>query len=333
VSDSATKYLYLKKFQKKLFGFLLIACMLLIAGCQEVQKSTSNSVNTREPFIVVLGIAQDAGYPQIGCEKSCCSEAFRDQGKRKHITCLGLVDPVSEESWLFEATPDIKDQLHALNTITGGFSALPNGIFLTHAHIGHYTGLMELGREAMGAKGQVVYTMPRMKSFLTKNGPWSQLVSIDNIQLLDLKADSTIMLNERLSVTPFLVPHRDEYSETVGFRIAGPEKQAIFIPDIDKWSRWETDIVQTVRSVDYAFLDGSFYHPDELPGRNMSEIPHPFVPETMDLFENERQDITQRVHFIHFNHTNAMLRDHEPAKEHVLRAGFNIAMEGSFYPL
>lgn len=107
---------------------------------------------------------------------------------------------------MFEATPDFKEQLHQLTKESSDTEFF--GIFLTHAHIGHYTGLMHLGHEVMGANNVPVYVMPRMKSYLEKNGPWSQLVDYGNIVLKRLQADSNIVLTENLTVTPFLVPHR-----------------------------------------------------------------------------------------------------------------------------
>lgn len=73
-----------------------------------------------------------------------------------------------------------------------------------------------------------------------------------------LKNDSTISLNKSLKITPFLVPHRDEYSETVGYKIEGDNKTALFIPDIDKWNKWNRDIIEEVKKVNYAFVDASF---------------------------------------------------------------------------
>ena len=120
----------------------------------------------------------------------------------------------------FEATPDFKYQLRNLTTLSA-ISEI-SGIFITHAHIGHYTGLIHLGHEVMGTSNIPVYTMPRMKHYLETNGPWSQLVDYQNIQLVELSADSSIQISKHLKVTPFLVPHRDEYSETVGYRIESP---------------------------------------------------------------------------------------------------------------
>ena len=71
---------------------------------------------------------------------------------------------------------------------------------------------------------------------------------------------------------PFLVPHRDEFSETVGFEIKGENKTAVFIPDIDKWSKWNSDLKELIKRVDYAFLDATFYKNGEIPSRDMSEF-------------------------------------------------------------
>ena len=68
-----------------------------------------------------------------------------------------------------------------------------------------------------------------------------------------------------LQITPILVPHRDEFSETVGYYIKGKEKTLLFIPDIDKWYRWETDIRELVKEVDYALLDASFLQTERSP--------------------------------------------------------------------
>ncbi len=285
----------------------------------------------RKPFILSLGIAQDGGYPHMGCTKPCCTMAWSNHSMKRWVVCLALVDPATKKWWLFEATPDIKEQLHYFQTLTHGqYHFLPDGIFLTHAHIGHYTGLMELGREVMSTKDLPVYALPKMKTFLETNGPWSQLVTLHNIALQPLQADSTIQLTDQISVTAFTVPHRDEYSETAGFRINTGSKKYLFIPDINKWDKWDRSITDQVKQVDIAFIDATFYDGNELPGRNMSEVPHPFVAETMKLFENETPATKAKVCFIHFNHTNPLLRDVTKQKE-VERAGFHFAKQGAAY--
>lgn len=280
----------------------------------------------QDPFIIVLGIAQDAGFPQAGCKKDCCSAAWHNHELRRHATALGLVDPQSGQRWLFECTPGFPDQLLELdNQLPKDNSPGLNGIFLTHAHIGHYTGLMYLGREVMGANKMPVYGMPRMRAFLTENGPWSQLVALENIVLRPLVDGQAIMLNGRLRVTPMMVPHRDEFSETVAFKIVGPKRSVLFLPDIDKWSRWQSKIEDVVQSVDVAYLDATFYDDRELPGRNMAEIPHPFVVESIERFGPLSEEQRNKVRFIHLNHTNPALDPDSTAAGAIKRAGMRVA--------
>lgn len=278
--------------------------------------------------VLVVGVAQDGGYPQAGCRKSCCEAVGRGEASRRQVSGLALLDPASGAYWLFDATPDIGGQMRMVEDRLTRTSLLPSGIFLTHAHMGHYTGLMYLGREAMGAKAVPVHAMPRMRAFLEGNGPWGQLVSLGNIALRTLRADSVVDLGNGVRVTPFRVPHRDEYSETVGYRIEGPSKRILYIPDIDKWSRWDRDIRRLLSDCDMAFLDATFFVGEELPGRDMREIPHPSVTESMELFAQMPDSLRRKVCFIHFNHTNPLLRRGSEAWRRVRSGGYGVAEEG-----
>jgi len=240
-----------------------------------------------------------------------------------------LVDPKSNQFWIFDATPDFKFQLQKVKEMLP--ESKLSGIFLTHAHIGHYTGLMHLGREVMGANQVPVFAMPRMKSFLENNGPWSQLVNLNNIEIHTLNADSTIILNDKFQITPLQVPHRDEFSETVGFSISLDQKKALFIPDIDKWHLWDRSITEQIQSHDIAFLDGSFYQNGEISGRDMSNIPHPFITESMETFKALEVSEKLKINFIHFNHTNPVLQKESDAFQTVIKNGFQIAEEGQIF--
>ncbi len=279
-------------------------------------------------YIHILGIAQDAGYPQAGCYQPHCMKGWQDTGLRRLTSSIAVVDERNKAKYLFDATPDMREQLYQLHRVAPDDEYALDGVFLTHGHIGHYTGLMHFGHEAMGAKSVPVYAMPRMRDFLSSNGPWDQLVRYANIELVDLQDSQPANLSGRLSVTPFLVPHRDEYTETVGYRIAGPNKSAVFIPDIDKWDRWETDIRDVIRAVDYALLDAAFFADGELGNRDMSQIPHPFVAESMALFDELSDAEKLRVVFIHMNHTNPLLIDDSNEQAAVEKAGFRVAHEG-----
>jgi pyrroloquinoline quinone biosynthesis protein B len=274
---------------------LTLIAALLLAACAH------STPPPRGPYTVVLGIAQDGGYPQAGCTRDDCIAAWRDPSLRRLVASLGIVDPISGERWIIDATPDFPEQLHRLNQLAPS-KTLPS-ILLTHAHIGHYTGLMHLGREVLGAHSVAVYAMPRMRAFLETNGPWDQLVRLHNVELRTLEA--TTRLNERITVEPLVVPHRDEYSETVGFIVRGPGRAILWLPDIDKWEKWSTPLESVLARVDVAYVDGTFHDASELPGRDLSEIPHPLMIETL-----ARLDAASRakVRFIHLNQSNPWIQ-------------------------
>jgi len=301
---------------------ILILSALLLLSCSSKQQF-SDSIT--DQYITVLGIAQDAGFPQAGCTKANCTQYWLGNEEKRHATSLGLVDKENGQTWMFEATPDFKEQLHHLSS-ESKITDL-SGIFLTHAHIGHYTGLINLGQEVMGASKIPVYAMPWMNLFLSENGPWSQLVEYNNIELINQAPDSTIHISSKLSVTPFIVPHRDEFSETVGYRIESANKKVLFIPDINKWEIWDRSIIEEISKVDVAFLDATFFDQDELPGRDIKDIPHPFVEESLELFKDLPESERAKITFIHFNHTNPLILNSMERRQ-VENLGFKVAFEG-----
>ena len=269
----------------------------------------------------ILGVVQDGGMPHLGNNKTCCENIKQD----KYVTSLMLINNENNESFLFDASPDINKQL---NFMGDRIKKDLKGIFLTHAHIGHYTGLMYFGREALNSKLVNVYAMPRMKKFLEENGPWSQLVSLQNISIIELSNESKISIDSNVIVQPVEVPHRAEFSETVGYKIYGPNKTALFIPDIDKWYLWEKSIVDEIKQVDYAIIDATFYDSEEVNYRDISEIPHPFVTESMDLFDSIDIREKNKIYFIHLNHTNPLINKDSDQYKLVRSKGYNVAEEG-----
>jgi len=312
-------------------ALLILSLGMMSAACGDAERATADT--PQAPYLFVLGVAQDAGYPQAECYRAHCVPGWEDASLRRSATSIALVVPSSGQKYIFEATPNLPEQLYRLHREAPNDDFGLSGVFLTHGHMGHYTGLMHFGREVMGAQGIPVYAMPRMQSFLRDNGPWGQLVSLGNIELMPLSDGVGVELPGNIQITPFIVPHRDEYTETVGYRIDGPNHSAIFIPDIDKWERWETDLAGLIREVDYAFLDATFYQDGEIPGRAMADIPHPFVVESMSLLEGLEAEDRQKVHFIHFNHTNPLLIEGSSEQLEVISRGFSIAAEGSRHPL
>jgi len=263
-----------------------------------------------------------------------CRAAHKDPSRRRLVTSLLLAEPGSGRRWLFDCTPDVREQMELAAShppgrdLPGPRPPLVEGIFLTHAHMGHYTGLMHFGREAYGAKQTPVHATPRFCEFLRQNGPWSLLVESGHLRLEPLVGAEPVVLSDDLRVRALSVPHRDELSDTVAFLIEGPNRKALYLPDIDKWERWSTPIEEVLAGVDYALLDGAFFAPDEIPGRDINEIPHPLVIESIERFASLPEAERAKVHFTHLNHTNPVCDPSSAAAARVRQAGMQVAREG-----
>lgn len=283
---------------------------------------------TGDPFTILLGIAQDGGVPQAGTKEH---KGWDDPQYSRDVVSLAIIDPVTSQRWMIDATPDFREQLHVMDATfpIKGMLGL-DGVFITHAHIGHYTGLMFLGLESYGADRVPVYAMPRMGLFLAENGPWDQLVRNFNIVLEPLRDRSPVVMNERLKITPHKVPHRQEYSEVVGFVVEGPNRSVLYVPDIDRWELWDeqgTRVEDLIAEVDVAYLDGTFFAPGEIPGRDMSSFPHPMITKSMDRFSGLPEGERAKIRFIHLNHTNPALWADSPARKMIENRGFRVAEE------
>jgi pyrroloquinoline quinone biosynthesis protein B len=129
------------------------------------------------------------------------------------------------------------------------------------------------------------------------------------------------------------VPHRAEYTDTFAFLVRGPQRTLLYLPDIDKWELWERRIEEVITSVDIALLDGTFYAEGELPGRNMSEIPHPLIDETIRRFEKLPADQRCKIVFTHLNHTNPAVDPDSAATARIINAGMAVAKDGQCFGL
>ncbi|MBL7822682.1 MAG: MBL fold metallo-hydrolase [Saprospiraceae bacterium] len=323
------------RFLKFLIKSILLVC-LFFACHQKKDIFSTNKPNSpiKSLYLIILGTTQDAGSPQSGCKKDCCKNLYLHPDPTRKVVSLGLVDPLNEKKYLFEATPDFTSQLWYLESHDKHSKTnVPDGIFISHAHIGHYTGLMYLGKESMNTKKVKVYAMPILSDFFIKNGPWNQLVEQGNIQVEIMQNKVSIKLENNLTIHPIQVPHRDEYSETVGFIIQGPQKKALFVPDIDKWQKWDENIKKLIRQMDFVFIDGTFYDAAEINHRNVDEIPHPFITESMKIFADLSSMDKSKVYFIHFNHTNPLLNINSNEAKQVLKNGYKIAQFNQIFEL
>ncbi|GKV67521.1 coenzyme PQQ synthesis protein B [Sporosarcina sp. NCCP-2716] len=282
-------------------------------------------------MVQVLGTAQDAGVPQPNCYCMNCTKAIEDTLWKRRAASLAVVMPEDKQWHLIDASPDFKEQVVMLQRRFGLEGRVMDSIWLTHAHIGHYPGLMYLGKEAMSTSDVPVYAGRKMKHMLETNVPWRQLTDLGNIQVSEITDGNSVRLTGGVRITPFDVPHRNEFSETFGFRIEGPEKTVAYIPDIDSWDEWEVDVAEVCKDADICMLDATFFSAADLSDsgrsdRDVRDIPHPFITETVDRLKAIAGET--EVYFTHFNHSNPVLDPASEARLFVEENGFRIAEEG-----
>ncbi len=299
-------------------------CLLFCFCLVQCASAKHSSVVVRDVILHVSGIAPNAGYPQADCLKECRTRAWADPSTIQHVASICIQALAQNKVYIIDATLDFKDQYREL-TQTG---LELRGIFLTRAHICHYVGLIHLGREDMATKQVPVYCMDTKSSFITDNGPWAQLVQLENMLLHRRTLDNLCTIGSTVKIHSVIAPDGDEYSETVGYHNVGPYKSALFIPEIEKWNLRNQEIAEWVKRVDYAFLDARFYTNVELPRRDMIMIPHLFTVGTMRKLSSLPRADHLKVHFVDLNHTNPLLDSSSKAYRSMHERGFNLAVQG-----
>jgi len=325
----------------------LHSCFGAVAGLKTNLDSDSGNESFRhfppklneaeKVFVKVTGTAQDGGIPHIGCSCSNCQRAWKDPRFSRLISSLALFDLKENKTILVDATPDIRAQtmmiLERLGPNKKKKRYWPDAVLLTHGHIGHYTGLMFYGYEALSTDRIPVYCSKRMNDFLAQNGPWSQLVNQKNIITKIIKPDKIFSLTSQITILALQVPHRDEYTDTLGFVIQGPNRSLLYIPDIQNWKVWDRSIKEEVQKADIALLDGTFFSPEELPSRDLSSIGHPFIFDSMKLLRDIVREDKTKVYFTHLNHSNLALDPGGEARKIIKKNGFDLAEDGMEFPL
>ena len=282
--------------------------------------------------LMVLGSAQDGGYPHIGCKEQCCQPAWIDLNKKRLVASVAIIDKKSNECWIIDASPDIKHQINMIIDFLE-IDTVPKikGIFLTHAHTGHYSGLLELGKEALNSFNIPLYVMPRMYNFIQSNEPFRFLMDSKNIFLKPIEEKEQINLSTEVSINSFLVPHRNELSETVGYKIRARKKTIIYLPDIDSWDDWDENILDIIDDNDILLIDGTFYDKNELNNREISKIPHPSIIESMEKFSVLDRKAKNKIFFTHFNHTNTAIQETHLSNMSLIEQGYKIVNDGDFF--
>ncbi|KAF6258186.1 beta-lactamase-like protein [Scenedesmus sp. NREL 46B-D3] len=317
-----------------------VQCQLSMTQAGFVLASTSSeeSVSAKGSCqLLLLGVAQDAGVPQTGCACTNCAAVWSGTMPRQFAVSAAVIDAVSCQCWLLDCSPDFKDQYHALQEYLddhGLGDVQLSGVLLTHLHMGHYLGLMQFGREAMDWGGLQVWGTQSVLSFFSSNEPWKTYIRNGNFVLKQLQPGVELRLSDTVSVAAAAVPHRAEFSDAVGYYIRGARRTAFYLPDIDSWDAWQaagTDMCQVVRSVDLALLDGCFFSTAELPGRDLSQIPHPLITDTAARLKGIATG-DKEVVMVHLNHSNPCYREGRE-RQQAIDAGLRIGRQGQVFKL
>jgi pyrroloquinoline quinone biosynthesis protein B len=271
----------------------------------------------------VLGTAQDGGVPHPGCACPRCDAARRDPRHRRLVASIA-VEGATGKTLLVDAGPDFREQTDLLAKATGRPPPALDAVLVTHAHVGHYAGLVFLGREAMHARAMPLLGTARMLAFLRANRPWAHLFDRGEVAPREVAPGQPIEL-DGATVVPFASPHRAEDTDTLGLEVRGPRKTLVYVPDAD---RWAPDLAARIRAADVALVDGTFFDAKELPGRNLAEVPHPLVADSVKALAGARGDVA----FTHLNHSNPLLGPDRNGT-HPLPKGFRVLSDGESFDL
>jgi pyrroloquinoline quinone biosynthesis protein B len=271
--------------------------------------------------LTVLGIAQDGGRPQPGCQRPCCQDLLAVDYRSP--VSLGIKTE-NGTTILIEATRDLGRQL-----ITFGEPSIDH-LFLTHAHLGHVDGLGLFGRETMSARGIPLHSSQSMQNLIKSTPAWALLLEQGVFELTKIgyvEIDDVV-------IESIAIPHRAELSDMHAFVLRGKEHSVLFLPDHDSWDQtlaahsapsireWLKEI-----EVTHALLDGTFWSGDELQGRDMSVVPHPTIQDSLARL-GQKQSGDPEIYFTHLNHTNPAYREDGAEYQKITKFGWRVSSEG-----
>src|SRR6056297_1628884 len=291
-------------------------------------------------LIKVLGTAQDGGYPQPDCSCPNCIAAKKDRNLIRLPASLGILDVKNKKSYIIDATPHFPAQLQSLNKTAQKYNFPDDhleAVFLTHAHIGHYTGLIYFRKEAINYNNFTIFTSESMKKFLIKKQPWKTLIENNNINLSLFKFGKNIEEIKKPQIKAIKVPHRAEYTDTASFLIKGESKTFFYLPDIDSWQNFKKKFNKVSSSSDLLLVDGTFFDKKELTkyrGRNIQNVPHPTIKKTISEINKGKLKLNNsKLYFTHFNHTNKVLNPDYRKDSFFQKENINILNENIIFEI
>ncbi len=274
--------------------------------------------------VTILGIAQDAGIPQAGCSCERCLNAHDNPELKRYPVSIGI-QGVDGSKHLIEVTKNLSEQLRtwSKNKIEGNIF-IPDSVTITHLHLGHIEGIGQFGKPVMGIKNLPIYLSQKNNDSIQERNDIKLMIKEENIKLIS--ENNFRPMNDCGFTLEFIpIPHRSELGDTSAILIKGPKKNLLFLPDQDSWSETlDSFSVKSIRAlltslrVDIALVDGTFWNLNELPGRDLSKIPHPTIEESIRRLGIKKINDPD-IFFIHLNHSNPV-NDHDSEERNLVES-------------
>ena len=276
--------------------------------------------------ITVLGIAQDGGMPQAGCNLNCCSEIQTKPELWRSPVSLGIRE--GGDLHLIEASRMIGKQLSMVG------NKIPKSVWITHAHLGHIDGLGQFGTESMNTEKVILHCSEKLSENIENTPSLKLLLENKNVII----GEWGMIKNGNLKITPIEIPHRDELTDNHALLIEGREEKLLFMPDHDSWNETLKSVkFGTIKEwlksweIDIALIDGTFWNDKEIKRRSQKDVKHPPIEETLErIGVSEKGD--PRIVFVHLNHTNPVFNRETKEYKKVIEMGWEVGTEGmEFY--
>ena len=282
--------------------------------------------------VTILGTAQDAGIPQAGCSCKRCINAHNFPEYKKYPVSIGI-EGCDGSKHLLEITRNLPEQLKEWSGEVEPLGIfVPETVTITHLHLGHIEGIGQFGKPVMNTSDLPIYLSEKNRESIEQRNDIQLMIKERNIKFEPQKYNHSFQPKEdcgfKLRLIP--IPHRSELGDTAGIIIEGKKKNLLFLPDQDSWEKTlESFSVKDIRElftlleIDIAWIDGTFWNLKELPGRNLKEIPHPIIEESLELLGMRRPEDPE-VSFIHLNHSNPVNDNDSMERKLVQSRGWSV---------
>ncbi len=297
--------------------------------------------------IRILGSGAGGGFPQWNCNCSNCRRLRSGELKGSARTQSSITVSPDGENWvLFNASPDIRQQLESFPPLQPGRAVRDTGIcaiVIVDAQIDHTTGLLMLREHTQPWD---IYCTEAVHQDLTTGFPifnilghfrgvnWHE-IKTDQSSFTIPQADGLIFTAVPLkSEAPPYSPHRHNTvpGDNVGMRIEDTKtgKNLFYAPGLGVM---EDHVRQYMEEADCVLVDGTVWTNDEMSREGISNKLASEMGHLDQSSEGGIKDILTSMEkprkiLIHINNTNPILDEESPERAELTAAGIEVSYDG-----